>query len=163
MPGFLSDFRNFAVKGNVVELAVGIIIGTAFTAIVNSLVRDIFTPILGLVTGGLNFTNLFVVLKPGANAAGPYATLAEAQAAGAVTVNYGIFLNAMISFLIVAVVCFILMRNIQRLRDFGHRLEHEEPAAPTTKACPFCCSAIAIEATRCPQCTSRLESAEPAA
>lgn len=161
----LSEFRRFAARGNVVELAVGIIIGTAFTAIVNSLVRDIFTPLLGLMTGGLNFTNLFVVLKEGANAAGPYATLADAQAAGAVTINYGVFLNALISFLLVALVCFVLIRNLQRLRDFAARHESDEASeaadAVAQRECPFCIGAVSPRASRCPHCTSSLQGAMP--
>lgn len=151
---FIGEFREFAVKGNMVDMAVGIIIGAAFTAIVNSLVKDIFTPLIGLATGGMNFTNLFWVLKPGATGA-PYTTLADAQAAGAVTVNYGLFLNAMLSFVIVAFVTFLLIRNINRLR---RRYEESEPAvaAPTTMSCPFCVTQIPLQATRCPACTSAL-------
>lgn len=165
MPRFLTEFRDFAVKGNVVDLAVGIIIGSAFTAIVNSLVKDIFTPVLGLITGGINFTNLFFVLKEGVQTAGPYNTLAEAQAAGAVTINYGIFLNAMISFTLVAMVCFVLIRNIHRLRELGARKEEAPaaPAAPTVRNCPYCITPISIEATRCPSCTSVLDAPKDAA
>ncbi|SDK97681.1 large conductance mechanosensitive channel [Modicisalibacter muralis] len=153
---FLDEFREFAVKGNMVDMAVGIIIGAAFTAIVNSLVKDIFTPLIGLATGGMNFTNLFWVLKPGAEGA-PYTTLADAQAAGAVTVNYGLFLNAMLSFVIVAFVTFLLIRNINRLR---RRYEEPDPvAAPTTRSCPFCVTQIPLQATRCPACTSALSEA----
>ncbi|MFC0338593.1 large conductance mechanosensitive channel [Kushneria avicenniae] len=159
MPRFFREFRDFAVKGNVVDLAVGIIIGSAFTAIVNSLVKDVFTPVLGLITGGINFTNLFVVLKDGAQTAGPYNTLADAQAAGAVTINYGIFLNAMISFTLVAMVCFLLIRNIHRIRELGTRKEEDAPAAaPTVRNCPFCITPISVQATRCPSCTSVLDS-----
>nr|WP_297457196.1 large conductance mechanosensitive channel protein MscL [uncultured Halomonas sp.] len=150
---FLGEFREFAVKGNMVDMAVGIIIGAAFTAIVNSLVKDIFTPLIGLATGGMNFTNLFWVLKPGAGGA-PYTTLADAQAAGAVTINYGLFLNAAISFIIVAFVTFVLIRNINRLRN---RYQEPDPvAAPTTKSCPYCITPIPLQATRCPACTSGL-------
>lgn len=158
MPRFFREFRDFAVKGNVVDLAVGIIIGSAFTAIVNSLVRDVFTPVLGLITGGIDFTNLFLVLKEGAQD-GPYNTLAQAQAAGAVTINYGIFLNAMISFTLVAMVCFLLIRNIHRIRELGARKEEEAPAAaPTVRNCPYCITPISVQATRCPSCTSVLDS-----
>ncbi|WP_456267323.1 large conductance mechanosensitive channel protein MscL [Kushneria sp. AK178] len=163
MPGFFREFRDFSVKGNVVDLAVGIIIGSAFTGIVNSLVRDVFTPVLGLITGGIDFTNLFVVLKEGAGAAGPYNTLAEAQAAGAVTINYGIFLNALISFTLVAMVCFLLIRNIHRIRELGARREEAVPATtPTVRNCPYCVTPISVQATRCPSCTSVLETAEAA-
>ena len=150
---FLKEFREFAVKGNMVDMAVGIIIGAAFTAIVNSLVKDIFTPLIGLATGGMNFTNLFWVLKAGPTG-GPYTTLADAQAAGAVTINYGLFLNAMISFVIVALVTFLLIRNINRLRNLYR--EPDPAAAPTINSCPFCISNIPLQATRCPACTSAL-------
>ncbi|ANF59659.1 mechanosensitive ion channel protein MscL [Halotalea alkalilenta] len=159
MAGFLKDFRDFAVKGNVVDMAIGIIIGAAFTSIVNSLVRDVFTPILGLITGGLNFTDLFVTLRDGATA-GPYATLADAQAAGAVTINFGLFLNATISFLLVALVCFMLIRNITKLQRMTQK--EEAAAAPTTKECPYCLSSVPLKATRCSACTSELEVAQPA-
>ena len=149
---FLNDFRKFAIKGNVVDMAIGIIIGAAFTSIVNSLVKDILTPIIGLFTGGLNFDNMYVVLREG-RAAGPYASLDVAQKAGAVTINYGNFLNAAISFVIVAFVCFMLVRMISKLQ----RSEApEEVKAPTTKECPFCASSIPLKATRCPACTSAL-------
>ena len=145
----LKEFKEFAMRGNVVDMAVGIIIGGAFGTIVKSLVNDVMMPPLGLLLGGVDFSNFFVVLKDGANAA-PYKALAEAQAAGAVTINYGIFLNAVISFLIVAFAVFLLIKGINRLR-------REEAAAPaTTKECPFCCSTIAIQASRCPHCTSAL-------
>ncbi|WP_134017844.1 large conductance mechanosensitive channel protein MscL [Modicisalibacter xianhensis] len=150
---FLKEFREFAVKGNVVDMAVGIIIGAAFTAIVNSLVKDIFTPLIGLATGGLNFTNQFLVLREGAGT-GPYNTLAQAQADGAVTLNYGLFLNATISFVIVAFATFLLIRNINRLKNLAQA--PETAAAPTVKTCPFCISKIPIPATRCPACTSEL-------
>ncbi|BBG30242.1 large conductance mechanosensitive channel protein MscL [Zymobacter palmae] len=150
---FLKDFRKFAVKGNVVDMAIGIIIGAAFTSIVNSLVKDILTPIIGLFTGGLNFDNMFVVLREGA-IAGPYPSLDIAQKAGAVTINYGNFLNAAISFIIVAFVCFMLVRMIGKLQ----RKEETEVKAPTTKECPFCASTIPLKATRCPSCTSELGS-----
>lgn len=150
---FLKEFREFAVKGNVVDMAVGIIIGAAFTAIVNSLVKDIFTPLIGLITGGVNFTNQFWVLRAGSGA-GPYHTLEQAQAAGAVTLNYGLFINATLSFLIVAFATFVLIRNINRLKNLHHE---PEPAAPTVKSCPYCVSKIPLEATRCPACTSHLK------
>lgn len=149
---FLKEFREFAVKGNVVDMAVGIIIGAAFTTIVNSLVKDIFTPLLGLATGGLNFTNQFLVLREGDG--GPYHTLEQAQAAGAVTLNYGLFMNAALSFLIVAFATFVLIRNINRLKNLAQ--PPETAAAPTVKSCPYCISKIPFPATRCPACTSVL-------
>ncbi len=150
---FLKEFREFAVKGNVVDMAVGIIIGAAFTAIVQSLVKDIFTPLIGMMTGGVNFTDLFWVLKAG-SPGGDYQTLAEAQAAGAVTLNIGLFLNAVLSFLIVAFATFLLIRNINRLKNLHH--EPETVAPPTVKSCPYCISKIPLPATRCPACTSEL-------
>lgn len=147
----LKEFKKFAMQGNVIDMAVGIIIGAAFTSIVNSLVNDIIMPAIGLLLGNVDFSNLFLVLKEGAPP-GPYATLAGAQAAGAVTVNYGIFFNAVVSFLIVAFAIFLLIRSINRLTA----PKPELPAAPTTKVCPFCKSEIPLEASRCPNCTSQL-------
>lgn len=151
---FLKEFREFAVKGNVVDMAVGIIIGAAFTAIVNSLVKDVFTPLIGLATGGLNFTNQFWVLRDGTGD-GTYHTLEQAQAAGAVTLNYGLFLNAALSFVIVAFATFVLIRNINRLKNLHQQTEAPE-VAPTVKSCPYCISKIPLPATRCPACTSEL-------
>lgn len=146
----LKDFRDFAVRGNVVDMAVGIIIGAAFGTIVKSLVDDIIMPPIGLLLGNVDFANLFFVLKEGAAAAAPYASLDAAKKAGAVTLNYGMFINTVVSFVIVAFAVFVLIRNINRLRA-------EQPAAaPTTKDCPHCCSAIPLAASRCPQCTSQL-------
>lgn len=146
----LKEFKEFAMRGNVVDMAVGIIIGAAFGAIVKSLVSDIMMPPIGMILGNVDFSNLFLVLKDG-TAAGPYLSLMEAQKVGAVTVNYGLFLNAVISFIIVAFAVFVLIRNINRLRK-------EEPAAePNTRDCPFCLSAIPLKAKRCPHCTSELE------
>lgn len=147
------EFREFALRGNVMDMAVGIIIGAAFTSIVNSLVNDIIMPPLGLLLGGVDFTNFYVTLKPG-SPAGPYAALTDAQAAGAVTINYGLFINAVISFTLVALAMFLLIRTINRLQA---EEPAQEPAAPTTKDCPFCYSTIPLAATRCPNCTSQLE------
>lgn len=149
----LKEFKAFAVKGNVIDLAIGVIIGGAFGAIVKSLVSDIIMPPIGLVVGNIDFANWFWVLKEGAEQ-GPYATVAAAQKAGAVTMNIGLFLNATISFLIVAFAVFMLMKLVNRLK----MEEAAAPAAVTEKECPFCCSKIAIQATRCPHCTSTLES-----
>ena len=151
--GMIKEFKEFAVKGNVVDMAVGIIIGGAFGTIVKSLVDDVLMPPTGLLLGGVDFSNFFVVLKQGAKAAAPYAALADAKAAGAVTLNYGIFLNAVISFLIVAFAVFMLVRSINVLR----RQEKALPAEQTTKECPYCISTIAISASRCPNCTSELK------
>ncbi|HLU61171.1 MAG TPA: large-conductance mechanosensitive channel protein MscL [Gammaproteobacteria bacterium] len=151
----LKEFREFAMRGNVVDMAVGIIMGSAFGTIAQSLVKDVLMPPLGLLTGGIEFNDMFVVLKQGVEP-GPYATLAQAQSAGAVTINYGVFINNVVAFLLVAVALFFLIRAMNRLR----RLKEEEPAAvvePTTKECRYCCSLIPLKATRCPQCTSALD------
>jgi len=141
----LKEFREFVMRGNVVDLAVGVIIGGAFGKIVSSLVSDIIMPPIGLLLNGVDFTNLFVSLT-----GQPYDTLAEAQAAGAPTLNYGNFINAIIDFLIIALVIFLLIRAI-------NRLQRPAPAAEaTTRECPHCFSTIAIKATRCPNCTSQL-------
>jgi large conductance mechanosensitive channel len=144
------DFRDFIMRGNVVDLAVGVIIGAAFGAIVGSMVNDLIMPPIGLVLGNVDFSNLFVVLKEGAKAPAPYASLADAQAAGAVTVNYGLFITKLVTFVIIAFVVFMLVRSLARLK-------REAPAAaPSTKECPYCFSSIPIKATRCPNCTSEL-------
>lgn len=153
--GMMKEFKDFAVRGNVVDMAVGIIIGGAFGTIVKSLVDDVLMPPIGLLLGGVDFANFFIVLKEGASAAAPYGALADAKTAGAVTMNYGIFFNAVISFLIVAFAVFMLVRSVNALR----RQEEAPPAQPTTKECPHCFSTIAIKASRCPQCTSELKAA----
>jgi large conductance mechanosensitive channel len=147
----LKEFKEFAMRGNVVDMAVGIIIGAAFGTIVKSLVSDIIMPPIGLLLGNVDFTNFFAVLREG-TAAGPYASLADAQKAGAVTINYGVFANTVISFVIVAFAVFLLIRSINRLK----RQEEAPPEEPTTKDCPYCLSPIPIKATRCPNCTSEL-------
>jgi large conductance mechanosensitive channel len=150
----LKEFRDFALRGNVLDMAVGIIIGAAFSTIINSLVTDILMPPFGWLLGGVDFENFYLTVKTG-SPVGPYTSLTEAQAAGAVTVNYGLFINAIISFLIVAVAMFLLIRAINRLQE-GHKKKQAE-AAPTSKNCPFCFSSIPIQATRCPHCTSKLD------
>jgi large conductance mechanosensitive channel len=146
------EFKEFAMRGNVVDMAIGIIIGAAFGKIISSMVVDILMPPIGLLLGKVDFTNLFVVLKSGATTAGPYASLAEAQAAGAVSINYGAFINTIVNFIIVAFCVFLLIRGINQLKR-----KQEVPAAvPTTKQCPYCLSTIAIKATRCANCTSSL-------
>jgi len=147
----LKEFRDFALRGNLLDMAVGIIIGAAFTSIVNSLVNDILMPPLGWLLGGIDFGNFYLTLKVG-SPAGPYSSLADAQAAGAVTINYGLFINALISFALVAVAMFLLIRAINRLQE-----EDSPTEAPATKECPYCYSSIPIQATRCPNCTSQLE------
>jgi large conductance mechanosensitive channel len=148
----LKEFRDFAMKGNVVDMAVGIIIGAAFGTIVASLVADIIMPPIGMMLGGVDFTNIFVALKDGATA-GPYKTLADAQAAGAVTMNIGMFLNKVFSFIIVAFSVFMLVKAMNKAK----RAEPAAaPAAPTTKDCPLCLSTIPLKARRCAHCASDL-------
>ncbi|HET6515319.1 MAG TPA: large-conductance mechanosensitive channel protein MscL [Thermodesulfovibrionales bacterium] len=148
----LNEFKEFAVKGNMVDMAVGIIIGAAFGAIVTSLVADVIMPPIGLLLGNVDFASLFILLKEG-KVPGPYNSVAAAKAAGAVTLNYGLFFNTIISFVIVAFSVFLLVRNVNRLR----REEPALPAAPATKDCPFCLSIIPIKAVRCGHCTSDLK------
>lgn len=144
--GFFQEFKEFALKGSVVDLAVGIIIGTAFGTIVTSLVNDLVMPILGLLVNKVNFENLFINLS-----ATNYDSLAAAKAAGAPTLNYGLFINNIISFVIVSFAVFFLIRQMNRWRR-----SPELPKTPTTKSCSFCYSTISVNATRCPQCTSTL-------
>lgn len=149
----LKDFKAFIMRGNVVDMAVGIIVGASFGAIVSSLVKDVIMPPVGLALGKIDFANLAVILKQGIPP-GPYTSLAAAQAAGAVTLNYGLFINAIISFLIIAlVVFFFIIRPIAQLQA---PKKTAQLAAPTTKECPFCYTSISIKATRCPNCTSLL-------
>ncbi|GGY11356.1 large conductance mechanosensitive channel protein MscL [Paludibacterium paludis] len=149
----LKEFKEFAVKGNVIDLAVGVVIGGAFGSIVKSLVDDIIMPPIGLLIGNVDFSNLFVVLQDGAKQAGPYVSVAAAKQAGAVTLNIGLFINALVSFTIVAFAIFMLVKAVNRLK--------REPASaaetpPDTKSCRYCCSSIPLNATRCPHCTSDL-------
>jgi large conductance mechanosensitive channel len=151
----IKDFKAFIMRGNVVDMAVGIIIGIAFGLIINSIVKDVIMPPIGLALGNVDFQNLFAVLKEGATA-GPYATLDAAQKAGAVTINYGVFINTIINFLIIAAVLFFLVvRPIARSN--AKKAAAVAPAAATTKECPFCFSNIPVKATRCPNCTSDLK------
>lgn len=145
----IDEFKTFVMRGNVVDMAVGVIIGGAFGKIVASLVNDVIMPPIGFMLGGVDFSNFFISLK-GAG----YKSLAEAQAAGAPTLNYGVFLNNVINFLIIAFVIFIMIQQINRLQKLGAK--PAVPPAPTTKDCPFCCSVIPINAKRCPQCTSQI-------
>jgi large conductance mechanosensitive channel len=146
----LKGFRDFIMRGNVIDLAVAVIIGAAFTKIVNSLVEDIIMPPIGLLLGNVDFANLFAVLKEGTKAAAPYATLAEAKAAGAVTLNYGLFLSTIVTFLIVGFVVYLMVRSLTRL---GPK-KAEAPA--TTKECPYCVSKIPLNAKKCAFCTADL-------
>jgi large conductance mechanosensitive channel len=148
----LKEFSEFLKKGNVVDMAVGLVIGVAFGAVVKSLVTDIIMPPIGLLLGGIDFNNFFLLLKAGAKGAPPYASLPEAQAAGAVTINYGVFVNSIISFVVVAFAIFMLVKYVNKLK-------REKPVGPTTKECPYCVSTIPLKATRCPSCTSELRTA----
>ena len=146
----LKDFRAFILRGNVVDLAVGVIIGASFGGIVKSMVDDVIMPPVGLATGGVDFANKFIVLKEGTKAAAPYASLADAKEAGAVTLNYGLFINQIVAFLIVAACIFLIIRLIARMQG------PPPAAAPGTKDCPFCATPIPVGAKRCPNCTSQL-------
>ena len=148
----IAEFKEFINRGNVIDLAVGIVIGAAFTSVVNSFVNDILMPPIGLFTGGVDFSNLFIDLS-----GEEYASLAAAQEAGAPTLNYGLFLNSIISFLIVATAIFLLVRSYNRLRE----QQTSEPAAPTDQECPFCRFTIPLGASRCAHCTSALTDAAP--
>ncbi len=143
----LDEFKQFVMRGNVIDMAVGVIIGAAFGKIVTSLVNDVLMPPIGLLLGKVDFSNLYLNMSDKV-----FVSLAEAQKAGAPTLNYGMFLNNVINFLIVAFVIFILIKQINRLQKPA---TPGTPAAPTTKECPFCCSTVAIKAVRCPNCTSQ--------
>jgi large conductance mechanosensitive channel len=151
----LKDFKEFAMRGSVVDMAVGIVIGAAFGTIVKSFVDDVLMPPIGLLLGNVDFSNLFLTLKDGAKAAGPYASLAAAKAAGAVTLNLGLFINTLISFVIIAFAVFLVIKGVNRMKQE----KVAPPAEPTTKECPFCLSTIPLKATRCPHCTSELGAA----
>ena len=150
----LKEFKEFAVKGNMVDMAVGIVIGAAFGGIIKSLVADVLMPPIGLLLGNVDFSNLFLVLKEGSTL-GPFATIDAAKEAGAVTLNYGLFVNTIVNFLIIAFSIFFVVRAINRAK----RQEEAPPAEPTTKDCPHCLSAVPIKATRCGHCTSELKAA----
>lgn len=151
--GFIAEFKTFIMRGNVIDLAVGVIIGGAFQSIVNSLVNDIIMPVISLITGGIDFSNWFVVLGEG-----EFATAAEAAEAGVATLNYGTFISAIINFLIMAFVIFLIIKFLNRVSGkFKQEEAEEEAAAPTTKVCPYCKSEIDIAAVKCPHCTSDVE------
>jgi large conductance mechanosensitive channel len=151
----LKEFKEFVMRGNVVDMAIGIVIGAAFGAIVKSFVDDVLMPPIGLLLGNVDFANLFITLKEGVKAAGPYASLAAAKAAGAVTLNLGVFINTIISFIIIAFAVFLVIKGINRMK----REKEAPPAELTTKECPFCFTTIPIQAIRCPHCTSQLTAA----
>jgi len=144
------EFKEFTLRGNVIDLAIGVIIGAAFGKIVTSFVNDILMPPIGLLLGNVGFSNLFINLS-----GQPYGSLEEAQAAGAATINYGLFINTVLDFIIVAFVIFLLVRQVNRMR----REREAPPAEPTTRECPYCLSTVPLKATRCPHCTSELEAA----
>ena len=148
--GFIAEFKKFIMRGNVIDLAVGVIIGGAFQSIVKSLVDDIFMPIISLATKGIDFSNWFIALD-----GNKYGTLAQAQEAGAAVISYGNFISAVINLIIMAFIIFLFVKAINTLAEKTKKAE--EPAAPTTKKCPYCMSEIDIEATKCPHCTSSLE------
>ncbi len=143
----LKEFRTFAMRGSLLDLAIGFVLGTAFGRIVSSFVADMLMPPIGLLLGGLDFANLFVTLR-----GGPYPSVAAAKAAGAPTINYGIFLDTVVDFVIVAFVMFLVVRQV-------NRLQRQPEATPTTKPCPFCLSTVPLKAVRCPYCTSDLKAA----
>ena len=172
MKKFLQEFKAFALKGNVMDLAVAVIIGGAFQAIINSVVNDLVMPLIGLLTGGIDFTNLYVPLRSsdyviseavlsGSDVVTPAvtvetATLAQLEEAGIGVFKYGSFITAVINFILMALVIFLLVKGINKLSTLGKKNVEEPAAAPTTKKCPFCCTEIDIAATRCPHCTSEI-------
>jgi large conductance mechanosensitive channel len=141
----IREFREFAMRGNMLDLAIGIVLGAAFGRIITSLVNDMLMPPIGLMLGGLDFASLFIALR-----GGPYPSVAAAKAAGAPTINYGVFLNTVVDFVLVAAVLFLVVKQVNRMR------RHPE-ATPTTKPCPFCLSTVPLNAVRCPYCTSDLK------
>ena len=151
MKKMLKEFKQFAIKGNMIDLAVGMIIGTSFNKIVSSLVNDMIMPLLGIFTGKIDFAKLFIALD-----GKTYETLAAAEEAGAACFKYGAFLAGLLDFIIMAFVIFLLVKGINKVSDLGKKKEEEAPAEPTTKVCPFCKSEISIKATRCPHCTSEV-------
>ena len=157
MKGFINDFKTFIMRGNVIDLAVGVIIGGAFQAIVNSLVNDVVSPVISLATKGINFADKFILLSTDEVS---FATVEAAKEAGYATLNYGSFITAVINFLIMATVIFLLVKAINKISSIGKK--EEAPAEPTTKVCPFCKSEISIEAVKCPNCTSDIPEEEAA-
>ena len=143
----LREFKEFAMRGNMLDLAIGIVLGTAFGRIITSLVNDMLMPPIGLMLGGLDFASLFIALR-----GGPYPSVAAAKAAGAPTINYGVFLNTVVDFVLVAAVIFLVVKQINRMR-------RQPDVTPTTKPCPFCLSTVPLNAVRCPYCTSDLKAA----
>ena len=159
MKAFLGEFKKFIMRGNVIDLAVGVIIGGAFQAIVNSLVNDIVSPVISLATKGVNFADKFFLLTTDEVT---FQTAEAAKQAGYATLNYGAFITAVINFLIMATVIFLLVKGINKVNELGKKKEEEAPAKPTTKVCPFCQSEISIKAVKCPNCTSDIPEEEAA-
>ncbi len=163
LKGFFNEFKEFAMRGNVIDLAVGFTVGAAFSTIARSLVDDIIMPPIGLLLGNTEFSDMFYLLQEGSETPAPYATLADAQAAGAVTINYGLFINNILTFLVIALAMFFIIRSINRLENaIEAEIGQDEKPQPTSKKCPFCISTIPRRATRCPECTSKLEQPESA-
>lgn len=161
----LKEFGKFAMRGNLLDMAIGFTVGAAFTTVAKSVVNDLVMPVVGLFSGGADFSDLFIVLKPGEKAAPPYETLKAAQESGAVTFNYGLFVNSVIAFLLVALVMFLIIRAVNRAEErlegaFG--AEAAKPEEPANKKCRFCRTQIPYRAVRCPNCTSELEGPKPA-
>ncbi|MBQ8503128.1 MAG: large conductance mechanosensitive channel protein MscL [Clostridia bacterium] len=159
MKGFIQEFKTFIMRGNVMNLAVGVIIGGAFQAIVNSLVNDIVSPVLSLITKGINFADKFIVLTTEDVS---FATVEAAKEAGYATLNYGSFVTAIINFITMAIVIFLLVKAINKIMELGKKKEEATEEAPTTKTCPFCKSEISIDAVKCPNCTSDIPEEEVA-
>ncbi len=152
----IQEFKTFIMRGNVLDMAVGIVMGSAFMAIIQSLVNDVIMPPIGYILGNVNFSNLYILIREGLKP-GPYGSLAEAKKAGAVTINYGLFINSIISFFIISIAVFFMVRAVNRLKTAALK-PAPVSAVVTTRECPFCFSTISIKATRCPNCTSALES-----
>lgn len=155
--GMIKDFKKFALRGNLIDMAIGFTVGAAFATIAQSIVKDIVMPPIGMMLGRADFSDQFWLLRAGETAPAPYATLADAQAAGAVTINYGLFVNSVIAFLLVALAMFFIVRAVTRMQDALEGGEPDQPGEPTDKKCPHCLMVIPYKATRCAHCTSQLE------
>lgn len=155
---FIEEFKDFAMRGNLVDLAIGFTVGAAFSTVAKSLVNDIIMPPIGLLLGRVDFSDLFIVMKQGKEELPPYSTVADAQAAGAVTLNYGLFVNSIVTLSLIALAMFFIVKLMNRVdKSLEEALDHGEVETPTNKKCPHCRTTIAYKATRCPNCTSELE------
>jgi large conductance mechanosensitive channel len=163
LSNFGNEFKKFAIRGNMVDMAVGFTVGVAFSAIARSLVDDIIMPFVGLLFGDSQFNDFYILLREGAGQPGPYLTLVDAQAAGAITVNLGLFINTILTFLIIAFVMFFVVRGMNRLESQLDELTdvEEKPGEPTDRDCPYCFSSVPLQASRCPYCTSELKPLAP--